>query len=211
MTSQQSMIYALLVTVLFAVLAWKTNILRDRGPLSAELEAGKQTFSLARSQLLWWTWAVALVTGYLFIETGSLLPINNETLALLGVSAGTTGAATLIDLPDAPASGSGTALQPSRGWWSDILGDGQGISIHRLQAVLANVGIGLVFIIRSLTSHDPYAFYVIDGNWVWLLGLSSTLYAGVKFKESNVPAPPAAPANANQPAVTPPGNPVAAQ
>ncbi|WP_139167300.1 hypothetical protein [Chromobacterium sphagni] len=192
MTAQgYAVLYMAFIVVLFAAIVWKTPILRDRGPLLPGVADGQQTFSLARSQLLWWTLAVAVVAGSLLIVTGNLLSPTPQVLALLGISAGTTGLASLVDQPSGTSA---TPLGRSRGWLQDILDDGQGISVHRYQSLLANIGIGLAFIYKSV---EQGAFYAIDPMWLGVLGISSVLYVGMKSREGGVvgagPVPVAAP------------------
>ncbi|WP_047249362.1 hypothetical protein [Chromobacterium subtsugae] len=197
-----AVLYLAFIIVLFAALVWKTPILRDRGPLAPGVADGQQTFSLARSQLLWWTLSVALVAGWLLIVTGNLLSSTPQVLALLGISAGTSGLASLVDQPDGGAQAA--ALGRSRGWVRDVLDDGQGISVHRYQALLANAGIGLVFIYKSV---ELKAFYAIDPMWLGVLGVSSVLYVGMKSRETAAVGAGPLPALAlAQPQAAKPGN-----
>ncbi|WP_434627396.1 hypothetical protein [Chromobacterium sp. CV08] len=198
-----AVLYVVLVLLLFAAVAWKTAILRDRGPLAPGVAAGAQTFSLARSQLLWWTLAIALVAGWQLILTGNLLSPTPQVLLLLGISAVTSGVAGLVDRQD----GAPAPLGASRGWLQDVLDDGQGVSVHRYQAVLANLGLGLVFIYKSIALDR---FYEIDPMWLGVLGVSSALYVGIKSREGGgVAAPAAAPSVAPPQPVNPGGAPPA--
>ncbi|POZ60238.1 hypothetical protein [Chromobacterium alticapitis] len=176
-----AVLYAAGILAVFALFAWKTSILRDRGALVASVKAGEQTFSLARSQIYWWTMLVALVTGWLLILTGNLLSPTPQVLALLGISAGTTGVAGMVTPADASPP-----VGVSRGWLRDVLDDGQGISVHRYQALLANLGIGLTFVYKSIQLDH---FYEIDTLWLGVLGVSSLLYIGGKSQESAPPQP----------------------
>ncbi|MGC0151748.1 hypothetical protein ACPRNU_04740 [Chromobacterium vaccinii] len=193
-----AVLYVVLVLLLFAAVAWKTPILRDRGALAPGVAAGGQTFSLARSQLLWWTLAIALVAGWQLILTGNLLSPTPQVLLLLGISAVTSSVAGLVD----QQNGAAALLGASRGWLQDILDDGQGVSIHRYQALLANLGLGLAFIYKSIALDR---FYEIDPMWLGVLGVSSALYVGVKSREGGIPAAPAAAPAAAQPQPVNPG------
>ncbi|AOZ48994.1 hypothetical protein [Chromobacterium vaccinii] len=199
-----AVLYSALVIALFAAVVWKTDILRDRGPLAPGFANGQQTFSLARSQLIWWTFLVAVIAGWTLLTTNNLPAPTLELLGLLGISVATSGVASLID---APAGAAPAPALRSRGWLQDILDDGQGVSIHRYQALLANIGIGVAFLYKSV---QLQSFYPIDANWLVVLGLSSITYVGMKSREGGTMAAQTAPIPAQQtsgPASAPPSTP----
>ncbi|MBP4049607.1 hypothetical protein J9978_08855 [Chromobacterium violaceum] len=195
-----AVLYSAFVIALFAAVVWKTDVLRDRGQLPPGLAIGQQTFSLARSQLIWWTFLVMVISGWLLLTTGNLPAPTLELLGLLGISVATSGTSALID---APAGGVPATLQRSRGWLQDVLDDGQGVSIHRYQALLANAGIGVAFLYKSV---QMQGFYPIDASWLAVLGLSSATYVGMKSREAGSPAPQVvpAPSQAGSAAANPP-------
>jgi hypothetical protein len=156
-------------------IAWLSKLLRDRGPLAPNVQDWDRTFSLARTQLFLWTMVVFGVTGVLWIWTGVLPDLNLETLSLLGISAGTTGVAQLIDRRQ-PAP----VQMASRFFVADLINDGTGASVHRLQAVLANFGLASVFTIMSVRHLD---FFTIPASWSAMLLMSSGLYLGLKTQE----------------------------
>jgi hypothetical protein len=165
---------AVLVLVSLAM-AWLTRLVRDRGPLAPGAGEWNRSFSLARTQLFLWTLTVFGVAGVVWIWTGVLPTLDVETLSLLGISAGTSAASKLIDGPQpAPVQAA------SRFFVADLLNDGTGASIHRFQAVLANVGLAAIFIGESLHKFD---FYAIPPSWAALMLLSSGLYLGLKTQE----------------------------
>ncbi|HXH39298.1 MAG TPA: hypothetical protein VNN08_11775, partial [Thermoanaerobaculia bacterium] len=75
------------------VLAWKTDMLRN-GPKAA---AGRQPYSLARTQMAWWFFLI--LAGYVVISqiSGDADPIPVSLLALMGISAATALGAVAID------------------------------------------------------------------------------------------------------------------
>ncbi|AXE31860.1 hypothetical protein DK842_19335 [Chromobacterium phragmitis] len=191
-----AVLYSALVIALFAAVVWKTDLLRDRGTLASGVASGQQTYSLARSQLIWWTFLVAIISGWLLLTTNNLPAPTAEVLGLLGISVATSGAASLIDAPSGASPG---PLRHSRGWAQDVLDDGQGISVHRYQALLANAGIGIAFLYKSV---QQQGFYQIDASWLAVLGLSSAMYVGMKSREPAIPAA-AAPAISASPQASP--------
>lgn len=78
-----AVLYSAFVIALFAAVVWKTDVLRDRGQLPPGLAIGQQTFSLARSQLIWWTFLVMVISGWLLLTTGNLPAPTLELLGLL--------------------------------------------------------------------------------------------------------------------------------
>jgi hypothetical protein len=84
---------------------------------------------------------------------------------------------------------------PSQGFWLDILSDNNGVSIHRLQALVFNLLFGVWFIYQSimhlkgvgaLTSIDTLSSImpVISRNNLILLGLSAGTYVALKSTEN---------------------------
>jgi hypothetical protein len=141
---------------------------------------------------------------------------------LLSISAATITVARSIDVSDVNNQGAVRHQNlPSESFLTDILSDQDGISIHRLQAVVFNALFGIWFIGSVLynlgAGHDPCAMYaagtqdaincrqiplnyimpVISDNNLILLGLSSATYAAMKTTENKVPA--------NAPVVPTPG------
>jgi len=169
--------YLVVLTLGSIIVAWLSRLVRDRGVLADGAVEWGRTYSLARTQLFLWSVVVAGVAGYLWITTGLLPALNVETLTLLGVSAGTTGGAQLLDR----RGGQPPPVKPTSGFFLiDLLDDGQGASIHRFQAVLANTGLAFIFAIESLRQLD---FYVMPPSWTAVLALSSGVYLGLKARE----------------------------
>jgi len=84
------------ILVIFLVLAWRTNLLRDSGPEPAG--AAKRRFSLARCQMAWWFFLV--LASYLFIgliTRDYTIPITGTVLGLLGISSATAVSSAVVD------------------------------------------------------------------------------------------------------------------
>jgi hypothetical protein len=184
--------------------------------MSAQEEIRDMSFSYSRSQLLWWTFIVITCFAVDMAMTGASNGIMNSTaLSLIGISAGTTLAGRVID----NTQNNDPAIKlhqhtSSEGFWMDILSDQNGISIHRFQAVLFNLGFGVAFISQFMSNIPqpiqlgiaiPFADF--DNTTLGLIGLSAGTYATLKFNE-NLSPPRAASVNKVTPA-TPPVQPAA--
>ena len=186
-----------LALILGGLLLYATVILL--GPNSTLLkdlsDVKPRPYSLSRVQLLWWTLVVAACFLISLGLKGALPQVNETCLALLGIALGTTGTARLIDdrqiAVNAAAGSTRHQDQPSEGFWTDIVSDAQGVSVHRFQAVVFNVLYGVGLLSQFLQS---MAFPNFDEKTYALLGLSSAAYLAVKSRE-NVPV--AGKANSN--------------
>jgi hypothetical protein len=144
-----------------------TSLLRDGDATSA--------YSLARSQMAFWM--IATVFGFVFIwvlthEYQNV--ITAATFTLLGISGTTAIAAKAIDANSAP--------QPSKGFLTDILSDGQGgPQVHRIQVVIWTLVLGTIYVSNIFDSLVLTAF---DSNLLILVGIANGVYAGFKTQES---------------------------
>lgn len=191
--------FAAVALLAFAILRLgsRSRMLRDSVP-GIEVPPGHQLeFSLAKCQLAWWTFLV--LSGYLLVYcvTGTMPTISTTTLALLGVSAGTAGlSSALSKAPGTVSQAANGRVMPyfSRGWWTDIVSDDQGVSMHRLQQVGFTLLMGYLFV---RTVYKTVALPEWTDNEILLLALSSATYLGLKSQEGTgsgaLPAPQAAP------------------
>lgn len=185
MTSYWLVFAVLTAFVLF--FNFKYDMLRDDSKLET-----KKTYSYARTQLAFWT--VIVFSGYVAILlTYNKIPdLSDGVLYLLGISSATTIAARISDNSDKDLANSDDNLQniESKNFILDILSDKNGVSIHRLQAVLFNVAIGFWFIrttISNLSNPDLVNSYItpdISMNNLILMGLSAGTYAALKTSEN---------------------------
>jgi hypothetical protein len=81
--------------VAFAFLARKTDIIRDT--TAEKRPDGYYPISLGRVQMAFWFFIVITAFFLLWVITGETDTINNSTLALIGISAGTALSAAIID------------------------------------------------------------------------------------------------------------------
>lgn len=167
-------VFALLmiVTILvsFIILAARTNLIR--------IGDNKSAFSLALTQLSFWTIVVAASFLYIWIATEEISPISGSTLILLSISIATTGSAKLIDI-----RGTASARQPipSRGFFEDILSDELGYSVHRCQMFLWTAILGVIFVTNVITEQQMPQ---LDESLLALMGISSGAYVGLKSVEN---------------------------
>ena len=149
------------------VLARKTSLLKNGtdGP-----------YSLSRTQMAVWTWLI--LNGYfvLFVMTWDpAVDIPVSVLGLLGISAGTSLAAGMVD-----QASPGTQNAPSKGFWKDVTGS-EGVSLHRLQLIAWTAVLVFVFAAQVVSK---MAIPDFNPTLLGLLGLSSGTYVGFKFPEN---------------------------
>ena len=166
--------------------AWRSELLTDSST------ATTKPYSFARVQLWWWTMLVTV--GYVLAcgWRGVALNLTQGTVLLLGISATTTAGGRLIDSADAgDAAVARHQDTASQGFLTDILSDGQGVSIHRFQALLFNLIFGGIFAVhlwRHLAEGEPFIDF--KPEQLSLMGISSATYLGVKLGENKAaPAP----------------------
>jgi len=165
------------------------------GMLRDTSTASPKPFSYSRVQLAWWTIIIfSSIIGALFLHNG--LPVLfNSTLYLLGIASGTTAAARLIDVSDQLKGNSARHqdLYGGTNFLTDILSDGNGISIHRFQTVLFNILLGCWFIynvVFNLTTKNLDGIIPdIQPNYLVLLSLSTLTYTALKTTENKCSTP----------------------
>jgi len=139
-------------------------------------------YSYSRVQLAWWT--LIIITSFitiLFANGGTLPILDSSTLILLGISAGTTSIANIIDVSDV-ADKTRHQDQGGKNFLYDIIDDSNGASIHRLQAVLFNIIFGvwmLITVYNKMENIPP-----IDTSCLVLLGISAGTYSVIKTSEN---------------------------
>jgi hypothetical protein len=160
------------LAIVSLILAIKTNLIR--------IGDYRSKFSLALTQLAFWTLLISGSFLYIWTVTGELPVISGSSLILLGISMATTGGARLIDIQR------GTARLPdkSEGFLKDILSDYLGYSVHRTQMFLWTVILGFIFIVDVILKQKMPQF---DSSLLELTGISSGAYIGLKTVENVKP------------------------
>lgn len=152
----------------------------------------KIPYSFARTQLVWWTFIIIACLSVSFGITGTLPGLTDPgLLVLLGLSAGTTTGGTIIDNHDIQKAARSRKSdnfvrhqdEGSEGFFTDILSDSNGISIHRFQAFVFNLLYGLIFILGFIDTSGT-GFVHFDEFTLALLGISSAGYLTLKSQEN---------------------------
>jgi hypothetical protein len=160
----------------------------------------QRPFSYARVQLFWWTTIIVVCYFWFFAAYDRLLALNSSIVMLLG-----SGLAVFLfdktmdndqikknnqELPTRHQD-----IQDTQGFWTDILSDDNGTSIHRLQAVAFNLiyGIGfLSYFFASLSAAGGkgarYLFLELEPWQLSLLAISDLAYLGLKSSENPMAA-----------------------
>jgi hypothetical protein len=163
--------------VLLLLLAYFTDIVRDGKSQSKTIRA---TYSLAKCQLAWWTLIIFCSVGYIFSITGELPTITSQALILLGISMGTTAAASIIN-----TSGGTQKINVHKSFWFiDLLWDNNAISIHRFQMVIWTIFLGVYFLVRV---RENLSIPELGSDLLTLMGISSGAYIGLKIPEDKTP------------------------
>ena len=79
-------VFLLALLVLFVLLAWKSDIVRD-GPSNGH--GAQRSFSLARCQMAWWFFIIVASYHYIWMVTGDRDSLTAGALILIGISAAT--------------------------------------------------------------------------------------------------------------------------
>lgn len=156
------------------MLSRRTSLIRKAGGSGRGALA---PYSFSKAQQMFWFVLVLAAFVFLWMMTGEVDTLTESVLALLGVSAATGVVAWMID----SARDAGTA--PSRGFLNDILSDGAGLAIHRVQAAAWTLVLGVIFcatVYRTLFM-PQFSFTLIG-----LMGISAGTYVGFKFPEARV-------------------------
>jgi hypothetical protein len=178
-----ALIGALIFIATIVLTSIYTNILRDQSL------AASKPFSLARSQLMWWTSIIGLcVIMYAGVHTQPP-EITGTCLVMLGIGAATTMSARIIDTRQRDELNTAGLVpthqdEGTRNFFADILSDESGISVHRFQSFAFNAIYGISFL-YSFGLHSEFPEY--NAEALALLGISSASYVGLKAFENKAP------------------------
>lgn len=212
-----------LIILAFLWLALKSNMLRDRVDDPAALQSSAPgrsltkiplSYSLSRTQMAVWTVLISCSMIYLYFCKGCTeTTINGTALALMGISVGTLAAASMVDNTQIQAAAANPNLMPryqnqmSGGFFTDILCDENGVSLHRFQHVvwtLISMSIYLYEVARN-TGSSGSCLPTLDPTLLVLQGISSAGYVGLKTNENQTALPVTSANNAATPASPPAG------
>jgi hypothetical protein len=158
------------------------------GPMAEPVEP---PYSLAKTQLVIWITIIASVYTYAILWDGrDIGSINQTALILMGISAGTFAAAAIVDTTEIQQGIPRTQDEPSsKNFFTDILSDAQGISIHRFQNfVWTLVAVFIYFYRYANPPAGPVSgLPILDSTLLALTGISSATYLTLKTRENAAP------------------------
>jgi hypothetical protein len=150
--------------------------------------------SLRRLQLFYFTFVIFGLSLYILLRAGYLSPISEQLLWLMGIAASGTAFASLADRLRAPEEGGAASrgptlelmrflarsgVMPKRdqfGSWLEVVTEGPGLGVHRLQVVIFSLLVG-VFIVDQ--GSESLAALKIPDSYLMLIGLSQAVYVSV--------------------------------
>jgi hypothetical protein len=157
------------ITLVLAT-ALGTSVLRNAPP--ANLAPNQQaSWSISRVVLAWWLSICVISFGYLWALMGEHRNIlSGSAPILLGIQGTTLALATGFGRdPNAPAS---------RGFFGDLLSESGEPEVSRLQLLVWNGILGVIFLWQSIFQWSMPEF---DATLMTLLGISSAAYVGFKI------------------------------
>lgn len=169
------------IIVLGIFLSFGTDAIKDISYLKPK------PYSYARAQLMWWTIIILSAFSAYYGYHHKIAELSGYTLALLGIGTGTATLANLIDKNDIASNKPRIQnTNPSKGFLYDILDDGNGISVHRFQALIFNFVFGIIFISKFFHENEIMNF---TETQLGLMGISAAAYVAMKANENKTKTP----------------------
>ena len=193
-----------LISALFLMLAFYSNLLREEVSNQGEFDANAQQlkqskkwkftntdapFSLTKVQFGIWTVIISSAYIYLSLCKGDLNldSINKTALVLMGIFAGTAVASTMIDKNEISDSRPRLQNKPSQGFFVDILSDDNGISLHRFQNFAWTLIAITVYLYKVTQIATGCTLPELSDTLLALTGISSATYLAMKTQENDPP------------------------
>jgi hypothetical protein len=208
------MVYPMLISggfivvtlIIFVCLAAWTSLLREEisnhrefnvNRQEQEIKLGKPVnqaspFSLPKVQLGVWTMVISSSYIYLSLFKGDCAEtdINRTALILLGIFSGTAVTAKIIDKREINDQRPRHQNRPSRGFFTDILSDDLGISIHRFQHVVWTlVGVS-IYLYKIGEVKTGCALPELSDTLLMLMGISSATFVAIRSRENDAEGTP---------------------
>ncbi len=178
------MIFYLAFVITFIVIAFRSKMLR--GSAQQPTEPGGALvygpYSLAQTQLMFWT--IVILGGFIYtlVLTSISNSINTSVMLLLGISITTTGVATFVDYYKKVTVSITVIPKPTEGsFFKDILSDGDTYSVQRIQTAVWNLVLGIYFVYYTM---DNKSMPVFPDALLALAGVSSVGYVTSKRAEN---------------------------
>ncbi|PDT91827.1 hypothetical protein CO669_00635 [Bradyrhizobium sp. Y36] len=139
-------------------------------------------YSLGRTQMALWLWLS--IAGFIFVwlTLGIYRNVITEAiLVLLGINSVTGLAAVILDKDDPKKP---MEKETTKGFWADLMSDGEGPKLHRIQMIGWT---GILAIIFAWNVVANFIFVEFDAYLLMLMGIVNSAYLGFKTQEK-VPA-----------------------
>ena len=192
------------LVIFFFVMAKITNILRDAvgncndyeiklqgeaDKTGKNIKSFKRTYSLSRTQLAVWTTVIASTYVYeVLCNNCNSMGLNSTALILMGISTGTTAIASLMDTSEIQKGQARHQDQPSQGFFTDILSDENGISIHRFQNVIWTIIAIIIYMHEIFMNNLVQCLPDLNQTLLALTGISSATFLTLRGKENINPS-----------------------
>ena len=165
-----AVIFLTLLLIFFIVLAVKSDIIRDMG--GNPPNGTRRPFSLARTQMAIWTFLIIAAWLLLYVFQHTLNSISDSMTVLMGISSATgLGAVAFKQDKSLP-------IMSTRGFFTDLVSDSQGVSFHRFQIFAWTLVMVVVFCRQVIFYFEMPQF---DASLLVLMGISSGTYIGYKY------------------------------
>jgi len=195
-TSRSAIVCSALLLFLFVTASWagiRGGMLNDAGPGTS--------MSLGRFQLFVWTVLVVISFLVIWAVTGAADTITSQSLVLMGISAATAMGATVVESNKRPeAARELAAIRAEKGVSGatdlaaainrspyapsrvlvDLLHDGNGWSLHRVQVLTWTLVLATLFIVGV---YRDLAMPQFSDTLLALMGVSGGVYVGFKLNE----------------------------
>jgi len=189
------------IVVLSFVLSRYTNMLRDeitdcdqfdeavskvQQRTKTKLRNKKSPFSLAKTQFAGWTVIIASSYIYLSLTKGDCADgaINKTALVLMGIGTGILTAAAIIDKREELDNRPRHQNRPSKGFFSDILSDHNGVSIHRFQNFVWTSIAMIVYIMKVAHVQSGCVMPELSDTLLALTGISGVTFLTMRASEN---------------------------
>jgi hypothetical protein len=168
-TSPMIGIYSLILVIVifgsFFILVKYTNIIR--------VGDKNTSYSLAMSQLAFWTLLISTSVIYIWLTTTKLPNLTPSTLALLGISIATTAGAKVITY----SRQENPEEAKSENFFIDILSDFKNVNIYRFQMFIWTLILGFIYVQKVIYYQQIPEF---SETYLMLMGISSGAYVLLK-------------------------------
>jgi uncharacterized RDD family membrane protein YckC len=172
-------VLALALLLILVIAARKSDMLRvpgappDPDPNHPDM-VPRKAHSLARWQMASWFFAILVAYTFIYLVTGALDALSPTVLGLMGISAAAGFAATVVDTT---GSKPGDKAPRTEGLREDLMSEGSGVSLPRLQMAVWTFVLILIF---ARAVYDTLSMPDFNPTLLGLMGISAGTYVGFK-------------------------------